>query len=103
MKKTVVSLKSRKVEAKPLTKEEIAQIEAERAEAAKVKPEQVKEEARRRIEATGLAWMVEREVSGGAAIPQQVKAKVASIRAASNKLEGMSPIPRDYTKDKWWN
>jgi hypothetical protein len=62
----------------------------------------VKEEARRRIEATGLPWMVQREVSGGAAIPQDVKDACAAIRTASDMIEIMEPIPDDFMDDKYW-
>lgn len=39
------------------------------------------------IAATGIAWMVQREVSGGKPIPQSVKDLCASYRARSNELE----------------
>jgi len=62
----------------------------------------VKTEASRRIAATGLGWMVEREVSGGAPIPQAVKDACARIRERSNAIETLDPIPRDFTDDKYW-
>ena len=62
----------------------------------------IKAEARRRIEATGLPWMVEREVSGGDPVPQTVKDQAAAIRAASDALEAMDPIPADYADDGHW-
>jgi hypothetical protein len=39
------------------------------------------------IAATGIDWMVQREVSGGKPIPQDVKDLCASYRARSNELE----------------
>lgn len=62
----------------------------------------VKAEAARRIYASGLPWMVEREVSGGEPIPQAVKDHAAAVRAASGVLESLSPIPADYTDDSHW-
>ena len=62
----------------------------------------VKAEAARRITATGIGWMVEREVSGGAPIPQVVKDACALIRERSNAIETRDPIPQDFTDDKYW-
>jgi len=62
----------------------------------------VKKEAARRIAETGIGWMVEREVSGGALIPQAVKDACALIRERSNAIETLSPIPHDFTDDKYW-
>lgn len=62
----------------------------------------VKTEASRRIASTGLGWMVEREVSGGAPIPQVVKDACALIRERSNAIETLDPIPHDFTDDKYW-
>jgi hypothetical protein len=39
------------------------------------------------IEDTGIAWMVEREVTGGKAVPQSVKDLCASYRALNAELE----------------
>jgi hypothetical protein len=39
------------------------------------------------ITATGIDWMVQREVSGGKPVPQNVKDLCASYRAMSNELE----------------
>ncbi len=33
---------------------------------------------------------------------RQIDAALEAIRAASNALEAMDPIPADYTDDKWW-
>lgn len=62
----------------------------------------IKAEAARRIYASGLSWMVEREVSGGLPIPQAVKDYAAAVRAASGAMEAMSPIPDDYTDNRYW-
>lgn len=64
--------------------------------------DEVKAEARRRIEATGLPWMAEREISGGDPVPDSVKRRCAEIRAASNTLEALGSIPLDFTDDKYW-
>lgn len=39
------------------------------------------------ITATGIDWMVQREVSGGKPIPQAVKDQCAAYRTRSNELE----------------
>jgi hypothetical protein len=39
------------------------------------------------IAATGIDWMVQREVSGGKPVPQSVKDLCAAYRARSNELE----------------
>lgn len=39
------------------------------------------------IAATGIDWMVQREVSGGKPIPQDVKDQCAAYRTRSNELE----------------
>ena len=51
------------------------------------KVEEIKAACAKAIEATGLGWMVEREVSGGAAVPQNVKDICAAHRTRSNQLE----------------
>ena len=82
----------------PFTPEEIAAAVA----AAMVRNTDVKAEAARRIAETGIGWMVEREVSGGAPIPQAVKDACALIRERSNAIETLDPIPPDLTDDKYW-
>jgi hypothetical protein len=67
-----------------------------------VSADAVKFEAARRIAETGIGWMVEREVSGGAPIPQAIKDACALIRERSNDIETLDPIPRDFTDDKYW-
>jgi len=33
---------------------------------------------------------------------EAIWSEIATIRAKSNELELMDPIPQDYTEDKWW-
>ncbi len=47
----------------------------------------IKAQCAEAIEATGIAWMAQRELSGGAPIPQAVKDACAAYRARSNDLE----------------
>ena len=47
----------------------------------------VRQKAKEGIEALGLGWMVEREISGGKKIPKAVKAAAAKLRAESNDKE----------------
>lgn len=49
--------------------------------------EMIRNECALAIEATGVRWMVEREVSGGKPVPQDVKDTCAALRAKSNTLE----------------
>lgn len=67
-----------------------------------ITPEQVKAEASRRIEEVIPHWMIEREVTGGKAIPDSLKKQAQKIRDKSDALEGMSPIPVNYTAQKYW-
>jgi hypothetical protein len=61
---------------------------------------EVKAEAERRLRVTD--WMVIRASEGGAAVPPDVLSQRAAIRAASNALGAMSPIPTSYQDDIWW-
>lgn len=47
----------------------------------------VKQNCKEAIEATGIGWMVERELSGGKAVPNEVKQKCAFLRNKSNEIE----------------
>jgi uncharacterized protein involved in propanediol utilization len=49
--------------------------------------EMVKNACKTAIEDTGIAWMVEREVTGGKVVPQSVKDLCASYRALNAELE----------------
>jgi hypothetical protein len=49
--------------------------------------ETIKNACKAAIEDTGIAWMVEREVTGGKAVPQSVKDQCASYRALNAELE----------------
>ena len=60
----------------------------------------VRREARRRINATGLSWMVERAATGGKTVPEAITAYAAAVRKASNTME--ADPPEDYRDDKHW-
>jgi hypothetical protein len=49
--------------------------------------ETVKNACKTAIEDIGIAWMVEREVTGGKAVPQSVKDQCATYRALNAELE----------------
>ena len=49
--------------------------------------EMAKNACKTAIENTGIAWMVEREVTGGKAVPQSIKDLCASYRALNADLE----------------
>ncbi|MEG6510087.1 hypothetical protein V6C03_14040 [Methyloligella sp. 2.7D] len=63
----------------------------------------IKREAGRRIEQAMPRWMIDREVSGGAAIPQAAKDEAAAIRARSDAIEAMDPLPEDFADDACWS
>lgn len=65
-----------------------------------VTPDQIKLEARRRIENCGLPWMVERKVSTGAEIPVEIQDYAEAVRQRSNALE--SSLPDDFWSDEHW-
>ena len=58
----------------------------------------IKAEAARRLAETD--WMVIRATEGGKAVPGEVTAKRAAIRAASNRLE--QSLPPNYRSDEHW-
>lgn len=60
----------------------------------------IKAEAQRRIRASGLGWMVEREMSGGKPVPDSIKTFAAAVRAACNQLEASDAD--DVTDDRHW-
>lgn len=62
----------------------------------------VRAEAAGRIEQAMPRWMIDREVSGGKPVPEPIKAHAAAIRAASDRLEAMDPVPADFADDRWW-
>lgn len=61
---------------------------------------QVKAEAARRLAPTD--WYVIRAAEGGTAAPANVLAYRAAVRDASNNIEVMDPIPRDFADDSYW-
>lgn len=60
----------------------------------------VRAEAARRLAATD--WMVMRAAEGGKPVPADVLSLRAAIRARSNEIEAMTPIPPDFADDHWW-
>jgi hypothetical protein len=49
----------------------------------------IKQHCREAIEATGISWMIERELSGGKAVPEEVKQKCVFFRDKSNEMEAL--------------
>jgi len=68
-----------------------------------VSGEQVKAEAARRIEAIIPRWMIDREMTGGTPVPQELKDAAATVRTRSGEIEAMESIPQDYVDDKYWS
>ncbi len=55
--------------------------------------------------------LLQKEISDGALAPEeqarkrqlrQIDDAIEAIRAASNRLEAMEPIPDDFADDRWW-
>jgi len=67
-----------------------------------VTPELVKAEAAKRIESQFPLWKQLNVVRAGGAELVAMSAVIDGIRAASDALEVMSPIPSDYTSNNWW-
>lgn len=66
----------------------------------KIEPKHVKAEAQRRIEERYPLWkQMNALAAGGDPI---MDAYILQIRASSNALESMTPIPADYVKDHYW-
>lgn len=60
----------------------------------------IKDEARRRIDEIVPRWMIDREVLGGDPVPQELKDAAEAIRVRSGELE--QSLPADYTNDAHW-
>lgn len=60
----------------------------------------IKDEARRRIDEIVPRWMIDREVLGGDPVPQALKDAAESIRVRSGELE--QSLPPDYADDNSW-
>ena len=85
-----------------------------------ISPQQVKDEAYRRIIAICPEWRQGNLTAQASILAEKGRAnwtteelaaweageaiwsEIATIRAKSNELELMDPIPQDYTEDKWW-
>ena len=109
-----------------MTPEEIRQREIQEQEYAKEKesrkPNRIKKEASRRILEIAPEWkqrnlissgveMLDKLVQGGSLSTADLAARnyslsiwsqIAKIRAKSNELEAMDPIPNDFKDDKYW-
>ena len=80
-------------------------VEADETWLASLAPElptiaEVKAEAARRLAPTD--WYVIRAAEGGTPVPSDVLAYRAAVRAASNDIEAMEPIPADLANDSYW-
>lgn len=65
-----------------------------------VLPDNIKTEARRRIESVMPTWVVDRANTGGPRVPANVLTYVKSVRETSDTLEGT--LPTDYADDSHW-
>jgi hypothetical protein len=68
-----------------------------------VTADMVKIEARRRIEARYPLWkQVNIRASSDAREVGAMTAYIDAVRARSNEIEAMTPLPEDYRDEKWW-
>jgi hypothetical protein len=65
-----------------------------------VTPAHVKAEAQRRIEAKYPLWRQMNVLAEGGSA--EMSAWIAGVRAASNRIEAMTPIPPDFQQDHHW-
>lgn len=65
-------------------------------------PEDVREEAARRIRVLGFeAWQT-REFMSGRPMPSHIKSLKLQIEFACNAIARLSPIPADFADDAYW-
>jgi hypothetical protein len=62
--------------------------------------QQIKDEANKRIAASGHDWQIIRQISDGTPVPQAILDYAAAVRAASTTLE--ASLPEDYSNDVHW-
>lgn len=68
-----------------------------------ITPSLVKQEAQRRIEEAYPLWRQVNIMRDGDTAQIEAMGKgIDAIRAASNKIEEMQPIPHDYQAAKYW-
>lgn len=65
-----------------------------------ISPQEVKAHAGRLLSYTD--WYVTRQQEAGTPIPEDVLAYRQAVRAMSNELEAMDPIPVDFYEAKYW-
>ena len=65
-----------------------------------VTPAAVKQWAGRLLSYTD--WYVTRQAETGTPIPEDILAYRQAVRASSNELEVMDPIPTDFQEPKYW-
>ncbi|WP_026613766.1 MULTISPECIES: hypothetical protein [Ensifer] len=65
-------------------------------------PASIRDEAERRIRASGYdQWRV-RSLATGAPIPNSIRYLKMQIDLVAEKLGQLNPIPHDFTDDKYW-
>lgn len=100
----VIKTETGEEENREMTPEEKADFNERNIQFDEEKPERIlagiRSEAFRRIRLILPAWMVEREMTGGNIIPQEIKDQVAQIRLRSNELE--ADLTEDFLNDKYW-
>ncbi|MBP2238361.1 hypothetical protein J2Z31_004898 [Sinorhizobium kostiense] len=62
----------------------------------------VREEAERRIRASGYEQWRVRSLATGAPIPSSIRYLKMQIDFVAEKLAQLSPIPHDFADDKYW-
>ena len=62
----------------------------------------IRAEAERRIRAAGYEQWRTRSLATGAPIPRPIQYLKMQIDFVAEKLEQLTPIPSDFTDDKYW-
>jgi hypothetical protein len=65
-------------------------------------PAGIRDEAERRIKATGYEQWRVRSLATGAPIPRSIQYLKMQIDFVAEKLEQLNPMPTDFTDDKYW-
>lgn len=65
-------------------------------------PARIREEAQRRIRASGYEQWRVRSLATGAPIPSPIRYLKMQIDFIAEKLGQLNPIPQDFADDKYW-
>jgi hypothetical protein len=67
-----------------------------------ISADDVRSEAKRRIEGRYPLWNQLNVMAGGGEAMVEMRAFIDAVRDASNRIERLTPIPRDFNDDGYW-